>query len=141
MHNRPEGRNPRLLLCLAAALLAFVVQSGELGSADTMHRLQTAHSFWTSEPAVFPNAYPDFGVHGRSSGASVLHNAPALHAEHDGKQLHLPADADGILLPIRMVAVGKEKSVADWLCGVWAEPAYAVDFVAGPPHRGSLPVA
>src|SRR3954467_5064899 len=65
MHNRPEGRNPRLLLCLAAALLAFVVQSGELGSADTMHRLQTAHSFWTSEPAVFPNEYPEFGVHGR----------------------------------------------------------------------------
>ncbi len=57
--------NPRFLLALAAALLAFVVQSGELGSADTMHRLQTAHSFWTSEPAVFPNEYPEFGVHGR----------------------------------------------------------------------------
>src|SRR5437588_3369601 len=65
MCNRPGVRNPRLLLCLAAALLAFVVQSGELGSADTMHRLQTAHSFWTSEPAVFPNEYPEFGVHGR----------------------------------------------------------------------------
>ena len=50
---------------LSAALLAFVVQSGELGSADTMHRLQTAHSFWTSEPPVFPNEYPEFGVHGR----------------------------------------------------------------------------
>src|SRR5260370_17243200 len=57
--------NPRFLLALAAALLAFVVQSGELGSADTVHRLQTAHSFWTSEPAVFPNEYPEFGVHGR----------------------------------------------------------------------------
>src|SRR6266568_2218256 len=57
--------NPRFLLALAAALLAFVVQSGELGSADTMHRLQTAHSFWTSEPAVFPSEYPEFGVHGR----------------------------------------------------------------------------
>src|SRR3954471_11265380 len=65
MRNRPGVRNPRLLLCLAAALLAFVVQSGELGSADTMHRLQTAHSFWTSEPAVFPDEYPEFGVHGR----------------------------------------------------------------------------
>src|ERR1700747_2557137 len=52
-------------LSLAAGLLAFIVQSGELGSADTMHRLQTAHSFWTSEPAVFPNEYPEFGVHGR----------------------------------------------------------------------------
>jgi hypothetical protein len=50
---------------VTAALLAFVVQSGELGSADTMHRLQTAHSFWTSEPPVFPNEYPEFGVHGR----------------------------------------------------------------------------
>ncbi|MGH9516596.1 MAG: hypothetical protein ACRD3P_13065 [Terriglobales bacterium] len=58
-------RDPRLLLCITAALLACVVQSGELGSADTMHRLQTAHSFWTSEPAVFPNEYPEFGVHGR----------------------------------------------------------------------------
>jgi hypothetical protein len=58
-------RNPLFLLCLAAGLGAFVVQSGELGSADTMHRLQTAHSFWTSEPAVFPQEYPEFGVHGR----------------------------------------------------------------------------
>src|SRR5207245_2598758 len=57
--------NPRFMLALASALLAFVVQSGELGSADTMHRLQTAHSFWTSESAVFPNEYPEFGVHGR----------------------------------------------------------------------------
>src|SRR5438270_11814366 len=65
MPNPPRGTSPRLLLCVVAGLLAFVVQSGELGSADTMHRLQTAHSFWTSEPAVFPNEYPEFGVHGR----------------------------------------------------------------------------
>src|SRR5690242_20900089 len=52
-------------LSLCAGLLAFVVQSGELGSADTMHRLQSAHSFWTSEPPVFPNEYPEFGIHGR----------------------------------------------------------------------------
>ena len=65
MGNASLGRDPRLLLCIVAALLAFVVQSGELGSADTMHRLQTAHSFWTSQPAVFPNEYPEFGVHGR----------------------------------------------------------------------------
>jgi hypothetical protein len=57
--------NPKVLLAVVAALLALVVQSGELGSADTMHRLQTAHSFWTSEPAVFPNEYPEFGAHGR----------------------------------------------------------------------------
>jgi len=57
--------NPKSLLVIAAALLAFVVQSGELGSADTMHRLQTAHSFWTHQPAVFPSEYPEFGAHGR----------------------------------------------------------------------------
>jgi len=65
MRSGSRGRDPRLLLCLVAGLLAFIVQSGELGSADTMHRLQTAHSFWTSQPAVFPNEYPEFGVHGR----------------------------------------------------------------------------
>src|SRR5579884_2522824 len=65
MRNLLRSESPKFLLCLVAALLAFVVQSGELGSADTMHRLQTAHSFWTSEPAVFPNEYPEFGVHGR----------------------------------------------------------------------------
>jgi hypothetical protein len=58
-------RNPLFLLCLTAGLLAFVVQSGELGSADTMHRLQTTHWLWTSQPQVFPNEYPEFGLHGR----------------------------------------------------------------------------
>jgi len=58
-------RDPLFLLCLAAGLLAFVVQSGELGSADTTHRLQTTHWLWTSEPQVFPNEYPEFGLHGR----------------------------------------------------------------------------
>src|SRR5579863_6176206 len=57
--------NPVFWLCLAAGLLAFVVQSGELGTADTMHRLQTTHWLWTSEPQVFPNEYPEFGLHGR----------------------------------------------------------------------------
>jgi hypothetical protein len=58
-------RDPSFLLALTAGLLAFSVQSGELGNADTMHRLQTAHSFWTHEPPVFPSEYPDFGVRGR----------------------------------------------------------------------------
>src|SRR5664279_3341906 len=58
-------RDPRFLLCLTAGLLAFVVQSGELGTADTMHRLQTTHWLWTSEPQVLPNEYPEFGLHGR----------------------------------------------------------------------------
>jgi len=58
-------RDPLFLLCLAAGLLALVVQSGELGTADTMHRLQTTHWIWTSQPQVFPNEYPEFGLHGR----------------------------------------------------------------------------
>jgi len=58
-------RDPLLLLSLTAGLLALVVQSGELGTADTMHRLQTTHWLWTSEPQVFPNEYPEFGLHGR----------------------------------------------------------------------------
>ncbi len=57
--------DPLFLLCLTAGLLAFVVQSGELGTADTMHRLQTTHWLWTSQPQVFPNEYPEFGLHGR----------------------------------------------------------------------------
>ncbi len=58
-------RDSLVLLCLVAGLLAFVVQSGELGTSDTMHRLQTTHWLWTSEPQVFPNEYPEFGLHGR----------------------------------------------------------------------------
>jgi hypothetical protein len=57
--------DPLVLLCLTAGLLAFVVQSGELGTSDTAHRLQTTHWLWTSEPQVFPNEYPEFGLHGR----------------------------------------------------------------------------
>ncbi len=59
-------RNPLFLLALTAGLIAFVVQSGELGTADTTHRLQSTHALWTSEPPVFPNEYPEFGVHGRN---------------------------------------------------------------------------
>ena len=58
-------RNPRILLCLAAGLLAFAVQSGELGTIDTTYRLQTTHWLWTSQPQVYPDDYPDFGLHGR----------------------------------------------------------------------------
>jgi hypothetical protein len=43
----------------------LVVQSGELGTADTTYRLQTTHWLWTSQPQVFPSDYPEFGVHGR----------------------------------------------------------------------------
>src|SRR5580700_7874027 len=55
-------RDPLFLLCLTAGLLAFVVQSGELGTSDTTTRLQTTHWLWTSEPQIFPN---EFGLPGR----------------------------------------------------------------------------
>jgi hypothetical protein len=58
-------RDPLFLLCLTAGLLAFVVQAGELGTADTTYRLQTTHWLWTSQPQVFPSDYPEFGLHGR----------------------------------------------------------------------------
>src|SRR3979409_1724685 len=58
-------RDPLLLFSLRAGLLSLFGQSGELGTADTMHRLQTTHWLWTSEPQVFPNEYPEFGLHGR----------------------------------------------------------------------------
>ncbi len=58
-------RNPVFLLAAIAFLSTFLAQSGELGTSDTMHRLQTAHSFWTGEPAVFPAEYPEFGLIGR----------------------------------------------------------------------------
>src|ERR1700721_2450136 len=58
-------RDPVFLLALVAGLLAFVVQSGELGTADTTHRLQTTHWMWTSEPQVFPQEFSEFGIRGR----------------------------------------------------------------------------
>ncbi len=57
--------SPAFLLAAVALLTAFVVQSGDLGSSDTMHRLQTTHSWWTSQPPVFADEYPEFGIHGR----------------------------------------------------------------------------
>jgi hypothetical protein len=57
--------DPIFLMVLAAGMLAIVVQSGDLGSVDTARRLQTTHSFWTSEPPVLAGDYPDFGLRGR----------------------------------------------------------------------------
>ena len=56
---------PLPLLLFVTALFTFLIQSGELGTSDTTHRLQVTHSLWTGEPQVFPDEYPDFGVHGR----------------------------------------------------------------------------
>src|SRR5580658_7423619 len=56
---------PLSLLLTVTVLFSFLIQSGELGTSDTTHRLQVAHSFWTGQPQVFPNEYPEFGLHGR----------------------------------------------------------------------------
>lgn len=61
---RPLSR-PLFLLLLITGLFTFLIQSGELGTSDTTHRLQVAHSLWTGQPQVFPYEYPDFGLHGR----------------------------------------------------------------------------
>ena len=57
-------KDPVFLLALAAGLIAFVVQSGDVDSADTARRLQTTHSFWTSAPPVLRGDYPEFGLRG-----------------------------------------------------------------------------
>jgi len=62
---RLSPSHPVSLLLLVTALFTFLIQSGELGTSDTTHRLQVAHSLWTGQPQVFPNEYPEFGLHGR----------------------------------------------------------------------------
>jgi hypothetical protein len=64
MPQRPFSR-PLFLLLLITGLFTFLIQSGELGTSDTTHRLQVTHSLWTGQPQVFPNEYPEFGLHGR----------------------------------------------------------------------------
>ncbi len=84
-------RNPVFLVGLAAFFAAFVVQSGELGSSDTTHRLQATHSFWTSEPPVDPKDYPEFGIHGRNGKTLrlVRHRPiPAYASRRRHRHLH-----------------------------------------------------
>jgi hypothetical protein len=88
---RSWSRNPVVLLAFAAGLIAFVVQSGELGTADTQHREQSAHAFWTSEPPVFPYEYPEFGVHGRNGKLQSWYGMGQ-------SLLMLPADIVGTLV-------------------------------------------
>ena len=66
-HFRVWFGDPLFLLAFAAGLIAFVVQSGELGTSDTQHRLNSTHALWTSQPPVYPQEYPEFGVHGRGN--------------------------------------------------------------------------
>ena len=55
--------NPVLLVGLTAMLTAVAVQPGDLGSIDTIRRLQTTRSFWTSAPTVMPG---DMGILGKN---------------------------------------------------------------------------
>jgi hypothetical protein len=102
-------RDPVLLVALAAGLIAFVVQSGDLDSADTARRLQTTHSFWTPEPPVLPGDYPEFGLQGRGS---------TIYAWYGIGQslLMLPADLVGTgfeKLPVFADYNGNDPSVRD----------------------------
>ena len=102
-------QSPRFLLVCIAIVGAFLVQSGELGTSDTMHRLQTAHSFWTSEPAVFPQEYPEFGLIGRGG---------RLYSWYGIGQslLMLPFDVAGTVvekLPVFAAYNGNDPSVRD----------------------------
>jgi hypothetical protein len=102
-------RNPAFLLALLAALVACVVQSGELGTADTQHRLQSAHALWTSEPPVFPQEYPEFGIHGRGGKLQSWYGIGQ-------SLLMLPADIAGTYierLPVFARYNGNDPSVRD----------------------------
>jgi hypothetical protein len=57
--------SPVVLLAMAVALLTAMIQSGELGTADTTRRLQVTHSLWTGAPQVTQADYSEFGSPGR----------------------------------------------------------------------------
>ncbi|HTY82704.1 MAG TPA: hypothetical protein VMB19_00725 [Silvibacterium sp.] len=102
-------RDPLRLLLIVTALLAFVIQSGELGTSDTTHRLQSAHALWTSQPPVFPNEYPEFGIHGRNGTLQSWYGIGQ-------SLLMLPADIVGTYverLPIFAHYYGSDPSVRD----------------------------
>jgi hypothetical protein len=105
-------RNPLFLVGATAFLVALVVQSGELGTSDTTHRLQATHSFWTSAPAVEPQEYPEFGIHGRNGklygwygiGQSLL-MLPADIAGTYAARLPIFADYDNTDPAVRSIVV------------------------------------
>jgi hypothetical protein len=115
-------RTPRRLLAAIALLATLLVQSGELGTSDTMHRLQTAHSFWTAEPPVFPSEYPEFGLVGRGG---------RLYSWYGMGQslLMLPADIAGTFLeklPVFADYNGNDPSVKDIFVSFAANALIAV---------------
>jgi hypothetical protein len=108
---RARWRDPLFLLCLAAGLIAFCVQSGDLDSVDTARRLQTTDSFWTSAPPVIPGDYPDFGLRGRGGRTYAWYGMGQ-------SLLMLPADVLGTYfekLPIFREYNGNDPSVRNML--------------------------
>jgi hypothetical protein len=85
---------PAFLLALTAFLTALLLQSGELGSIDTIIRLQTTHSYWTSKPSVPDNSPLE------SHGAVAVGKNGRMYAAYGMGQslLMLPSDIAGTLL-------------------------------------------
>ncbi|MFZ0395649.1 MAG: hypothetical protein WCF17_09285 [Terracidiphilus sp.] len=113
VHVRAALANPVCLLAVAAALIAFAVQSGELGSADTQHRLQATHALWTSEPPVLPEDYPEFGIRGRNGALQTWYGIGQ-------SLLMLPSDILGTgieKLPIFADYNGNDPSVRNIVVG------------------------
>jgi hypothetical protein len=101
--------HPLFLLALAAGLIAFAVQSGDTGTSDARHRLQSAHAFWASEPPVLPEEYPEFGLHGRGGKLQSWYGIGQ-------SLLMLPADVVGTYLekiPVFANYDGNDPSVRD----------------------------
>src|ERR1051326_3075680 len=115
---RQWSSDPLVLLVLVAGLSAFVIQSGELGTSDTTHRLQTAHSIWTSEPEVLPQEYPEFGLHGRGGklhswygmGQSLL-MLPADIVSSYIERLSIFEDYDGTDPAVRSIIVSYSTNI------------------------------
>src|SRR5882762_1473464 len=106
-------RDPVVLLGVVAGLIAFVVQSGDVDSVDTVRRLQTTHSFWTSAPPVLPNDYPEFGLRGRGGRVYAWYGIGQ-------SLLMLPADIVGTYLerlPVFADYNGNDPSVRNMVVG------------------------
>ena len=63
-------RNSTILLLVIALITGILVQSGDLGSIDTIIRLQETHSYWTDLPPIDPSN-DELGLVGRNG---ILHN-------------------------------------------------------------------
>jgi len=117
-------QSPRFLLGLIALLTAIAVQPGDLGSIDTVRRLQVTHWMWTSAPQVAPGDFPGFGVPGRNGkiyawygiGQSLLmlpgdmaataltHAVPALRGKYDLRGLLLTYSLSPLICTLAVLA-------------------------------------